>query len=220
MKFVQFSGRPEIFISEATSPKSSRQRGLRSQVSRLAILSAIGFAATTGASLMTPEQALAACAVGATTVTCGPTTTTDTVFPANAPVDRDYVALLGVPVVLTVNPAATVDGFGLAVSNIGAGGVTVTNGGTISVNLSNTPTAGGTAALSVAAAGGPIVYTGGGITNNGSGNAFDATQTAGVGSININITGAVTAATYHLKDTIPTLLPGASGTFTFRRTIK
>ena len=53
---------------------------------------------------------------------------------------------------------------------------------------------GGTAALTVKAAGGPIIYTGGAITNNGNGNAFDAVQTAGVGSVNINV-GNVAAAT-------------------------
>src|SRR6185369_4991633 len=58
----------------------------------------------------------------------------------------------------------------------------------------NTPTAGGTAALSVAAAGGTILYTGGSITNNGAGNAFDASQTGGVGAVNINVSGSVFAA--------------------------
>ncbi|MDH7975313.1 hypothetical protein QH494_24265, partial [Sphingomonas sp. AR_OL41] len=147
-----------------------------------------------GASLLAPGQAWAQCLVGGTTVTCGTTTTTDTTFPANTPNDRNYQGNLPVPVVVTVNPITTVSGNGIAVSNAGNGGVTVTNNGAISVDAGNTPTAGGTAALSVRATGGPIVYTGGNITNNGNGNAFDATQTGGVGSVNLNISGGVVAA--------------------------
>ncbi|MER8580763.1 autotransporter outer membrane beta-barrel domain-containing protein [Mesorhizobium sp. M1423] len=167
---------------------------MRSQVSRLALRSAIGIAAAAGASLLTPGQAWADCLVGFNTVQCDNTVTTDTIFPTNPPVDRHYEGVLPVPIVATVDPGTTVSGNGLALVNTGAGGVTVTNNGGISVDAGNTPTSGGTAALSIRAAGGPITYTGGSITNNGNGNAFDAVQTGGVGSVNINVTGDVTAA--------------------------
>ncbi|MES2044814.1 MAG: hypothetical protein V4475_13150 [Pseudomonadota bacterium] len=172
----------------------ARRRNLCSQASRLTLRSVIAAATVAGVSLLAPGQAWAQCLVGGTTVTCDTTTTTNTTFPANAPNDRNYQGLLPVPVVVTVNPGATVSGNGIAVSNAGTGGVTVTNNGAISVDAGNTPTAGGTAALSVSAAGGAITYTGGSITNNGNGNAFDAVQTGGVGSVNINVTGNVSAA--------------------------
>ncbi|MGO4567343.1 hypothetical protein AB4Z52_20260 [Rhizobium sp. 2YAF20] len=98
------------------------------------------------------------------------------------------------PVIVDVIAGTTISGNGLAVANTGTGGVFIINNGAIAVDVGNTPTAGGTAALSVSAAG-AITYTGGNITNNGAGNAFDATQTGGVGSVNINITGNVSAAT-------------------------
>ncbi len=168
---------------------------MQSQASRLTLHSSVAAATVAGVFLLAPATAWAQCVVGGTTVTCSTTTTTDTDFPANAPNDRNYQGNLPVPIVLTVDPGATISGNGIAISNSGNGGITVTNNGTISVDAGNAPTAGGTAALSLRAAGGPIVYTGGAITNNGSGNAFDATQTGGVGSVNIDISGAVVAAT-------------------------
>ncbi|MER9105931.1 autotransporter outer membrane beta-barrel domain-containing protein [Mesorhizobium sp. M0848] len=145
-------------------------------------------------SLLASGQAWADCLVGAVTVQCDTTSTTDTTFPADAPNDRNYQNLLPTPVIVTVDPGTTVSGYGLAVSNADTGGVTVTNNGTISVDAGNTPTAGGTAALSVSAAGGAITYTGGNIINHGAGNAFDATQTGGVGSIDINVSGNIFSA--------------------------
>ena len=161
----------------------------------MALRSTMGLVALAGVSLLAPEQAWASCTVGAVTVQCGTTSTTDTSFPANAPNDRAYQGPAATPIILNVDAGETVSGNGLAVTNTGTGGVTVTNNGTISVDPGNAPTADGTAALSVAAAGGPIVYTGGNIVNNGTGNGFDATQTGGVGSIDITLTGDVTAAT-------------------------
>jgi hypothetical protein len=50
--------------------------------------------------------------------------------------------------------------------------------------------------------------------------ALDPSDTNG-GTITDGVTtGAVTSTTYYLKDTIPSLLPGVQGTFTFRRTIR
>jgi len=162
-----------------------------SQLTRLVLSNAIAAAIAT---MLVPGQAWATCTVGATTVQCSTTSTTDTTFPGGAPNDRNYQGNLPGPVILLVDPGATVSGNGLAVSNAGTGGISVTNSGAILVDAGNTPSAGGTAALSLSAAGGPITYTGGSITNNGNGNAFDATQTGGAGSVNINITGNVSAA--------------------------
>lgn len=160
---------------------------------RLVLTSAIAAAIST---LLISGQAMATCTVVVgVSVQCDTTSTTDTTFPVNSPVDRNYVGVSATPFALTVDPGATVSGNGLAVSNTGLGGVTVTNNGAIVVDAGNTPTAGGTAALSVSAIGGPLVYTGtGSISNNGNGNAFDATQT-GVGSIDVNLGGNVSAAT-------------------------
>ncbi len=160
---------------------------------RLVLTSAIAAAITT---LLISGQAMATCTVVVgVSVQCNTTSTTDTTFPVTPTLDRNYVGVAVTPFALTVDPGATVSGNGLAVSNTGLGGVTVTNNGAIVVNAGNTPTAGGTAALSVSAIGGPLVYTGNGsISNNGNGNAFDATQT-GAGSININLGGNVSAAT-------------------------
>ena len=183
-------------ISGQASTKSTLRRTLRSQASRLALRSTIGIAAAAaGVTLLAPGQAWADCLVGATTVQCDNTVTTDTTFPANSPLDRHYQGLLPTPIILNVDPGTTVSGNGLAIVNLGAGGITATNNGTISVDAGNTPSAGGTAALSLTSAGGPITYTGGSIINNGNGNAFDVRQTGGVGSVNINVSGAITAAT-------------------------
>ncbi|MER9894014.1 autotransporter outer membrane beta-barrel domain-containing protein [Mesorhizobium sp. M0119] len=181
-------------FSTPRQPTGNAGRILRSQASQLALRSAIGLAAAAGASLLAPSQAWAACLVGGVIVQCNNTVTTDTTFPVNPPNDRAYAGLIATPIVLNVDAGTTVSGNGLAVSNTGAGGITVTNNGAIIVDAGNTPTAGGTAALSLSAAGGVIAYTGGDITNNGTGNAFDARQTGGVGSVDINVSGNVFAA--------------------------
>jgi len=173
------------FDSKVSSSIASRRRNLRSQASRLTLRSTVAAATVAGIGLLLPTEAWAQCVVGGTTVTCDTTSTTDTTFPANAPVDRNYQGNLPVPVVVTINSGATISGNGIATSNAGNGGITVTNNGTISVDAGNTPTAGGTAALTLTALGGPIVYTGGDIVNNGNGNAFDAIQNGGVGSVSI-----------------------------------
>jgi hypothetical protein len=171
--------------------ETARRRGLCARPSLLALLSAIGVA---GASLALPSVAQATCVVSGVTVQCHATTTTDTTYPAGPPNDRDYPGAAGVPIQLTVDPGVIVNGYGLSVSNTGVGGVTVTNGGTISVDVGNTPTAGGTAALTMKAAGGPITYTGGGVANNGVGDGVDAIETAGASSVNLVIGGGVSSA--------------------------
>jgi hypothetical protein len=167
---------------------------LRSQASRLTLRSTVAAAAFMGLGVFAPNQAWAQCVVGGVTVTCADTTTTDTTYSTNPPNDRHYQGPIATPIILNVNNGATVSGNGLSVTNTAAGGITVTNGGTISVDAGNTPTAGGTAALTLTALGGPIVYTGGDIVNNGNGNAFDAIQNGGVGSVSITA-GNIFAAT-------------------------
>ncbi|WP_066822095.1 hypothetical protein [Sphingomonas mali] len=177
-----------------SSSIAARRRNLRSQASRLTLRSTVAAAAFVGLGVFAPSEAWAQCVVGAVTVTCADTSTTDTTFPTNPPVDRNYQGILPTPIVVTVNSGATISGNGLAFTNNGTGGITVNNGGTISVDAGNTPTAGGTAALSLTALGGPIVYTGGDIVNNGNGNALDARQSGGIGSVSITA-GNIFAAT-------------------------
>jgi hypothetical protein len=181
------------FDSKVSSSIAARRRNLRSQASRLTLRSTVAAAAFVGLGVFAPSEAWAQCVVGGVTVTCADTSTTDTTFPANPPVDRAYQGPIATPIILNVNSGATVSGNGLAVTNTAGGGITVANGGTISVDAGNTPTAGGTAALSLTALGGPIDYTGGDIINNGNGNAFDARQNGGVGSVSI-IAGNIFAA--------------------------
>jgi hypothetical protein len=181
------------FDSKVSSSIAARRRNLRSQASRLTLRSTVAAAAFVGLGVFAPGEAWAQCVVGGTTVTCADTSTTDTTFPANPPVDRNYQGVLAVPIDVTVDSGATISGNGLAFTNNGTGGITVNNGGTISVDAGNTPTAGGTAALSLTALGGPIVYTGGDIINNGNGNALDARQTGGIGSVSITA-GAIFSA--------------------------
>ena len=178
----------------AKLPEPTNCAGVSPQTSRLALRSAIGVVAIAGSTLLVSTEAWASCTVGAVVVQCIDTSTTNTTFPTNSPLDRDYQAASGSQIQLTVDPAKTVSGYGLAITNTGSGGIAVTNGGTISVDVGNTPTAGGTAALSVTAAGGPITYTGGAVTNNGVGNAFDVVQTGG-GSTGITVSGNILAAT-------------------------
>ena len=182
------------FGASASCSRAARRRSLQTQASRLSLRSTVAAATLAGISMIAPGQAWAQCIVGGVTVTCGDTPTTNTTYPANPPADREYQGVSGSPIVVNVNPGATVSGNGIAVSNSGTGGVTVANSGTISVDAGNTPTAGGTAALAIKAAGGPIIYTGDRITNNGDGDALDVTQTAGVGSIDITANSDIFAA--------------------------
>ena len=182
------------FDSKVSSSIAARRRNLRSQASRLTLRSTVAAAAFVGLGVFAPSEAWAQCVVGGVTVTCADTSTTDTTYPTNPPNDRHYQGPIATPIIVNVNSGATVSGNGVAVTNSAGGGITVTNGGTISVDAGNTPTAGGTAALSLTALGGPIVYTGGDIINNGNGNAFDAVQNGGIGSVSITA-GNIFAAT-------------------------
>ena len=180
-------------FSAATGPLLRLRENFLSGTSRFALRSAVGMVAFAGSAFLASPDAMAACLVVGNVVQCGTTSTTDTTFAANPATDRNYPGNAASPFQLNTDSGSTVSGFGLAVSNAGTGGVTVNNGGTISVDAGNTPTAGGTAALSIIAAGGSISYTGGGIINNGNGNAFDVQQN-GAGTTTIDVTGNVTAA--------------------------
>ena len=182
-------------LISAHSGKAVLRRDLRQQASRFALMSAIGLAAAAGGSLLTPGEALADCTLNGPTVVCNTTTTTNTTHPAGQPNDRAYQVLEGSPLNASVTPGSSVTGQGLAFSNLGDGGVSVVNDGTITVDAGNAPTAGGTAALSIVANGGVLSYAGGAITNNGSGNGLDAIQNGGNDTIDINVNGAVQGAT-------------------------
>ncbi len=150
---------------------------------------------------MAPQQAQAACVVGAFGTVCDDTTTTDTLYPVNVPNDRAYeygTVFGGTNTFLTVDPGATVDGFGLAFVDVsvGTGILDVTNGGVIQVDAGNTPTAGGgNAALFLTSVNSNINYTGAGdIFNLGTGDGLDVDIT-GTGSFTANIGGSVTSTT-------------------------
>lgn len=177
------------------SGKPVLRRDLRQQASRFALMSAIGLAAAAGGSLMTPGEALADCTLNVATVVCNTTTTTNTSHPVGQPNDRAYQVLEGSPLNASVTPGSSVTGQGLAFSNLGDGGVSVVNNGTITVDAGNAPTAGGTAALTINANGGVLSYVGGAIINNGTGNGLDAIQNGGNDTIDINVTGGVRGAT-------------------------
>lgn len=166
----------------------------RSQVSRLALLSAIGIAAAAGGSLLTVDEARADCAVVPGGFACADTVTTDTQSPANAPNDRHYMDAAATPLTLTVGVGATVSGHGLAITNTGSGRVTITHDGAITVDAGAMPTQGGAAALSITAGGGPVVYSGaGGITNNGAGAGLEVIHN-GAGAVEVTVDGAIASA--------------------------
>ena len=138
----------------------------------------------------------AACTVVGDTVTCGTTTTVDTTYPTNSGTgtDRHYQSLVAVPVFGDILGGATVDGFGFAISGNGGAAVTVTNDGTVQLNVGNTATAGGGAALQINGAGGLATYTGSGsIINNGAGAALGIGN-VGAGGVTVTSNGTITAA--------------------------
>ncbi|HKC04245.1 MAG TPA: hypothetical protein VKC17_13195, partial [Sphingomicrobium sp.] len=122
------------------------------------------------------SPAQAACTFGATTLDCiSNTTTTDTT--GVGPADRNYVyntTATGISGI--VDPGVVVDGFGLSMTDgsTGTNALTFTNGGTIQVDLGNTPTAGGLdGALALSSVNAPIIYSGpGDILNLGTGDGF------------------------------------------------
>lgn len=184
-----------VAVLRATAPRRSIYGRLCSQASRISVKPTLGLAAA-GVGLLAPAQAWANCSIVGFSVVCDTTTTTNTSYGTNTPDDRNYPAFGDIPFSVTVNPEQTVDGYGLAASNIGSGGVVVVNNGVaIFVNAGNAPTAGGIAALSVRAAGGALSYSGtGDILNNGTGNGLDLVQTGG-GSVTAVIDGDVSSVT-------------------------
>ena len=105
-----------------------------------------GAALTVGLTMIAASPAQAACTNVGNGIEClTNTTTTDTTSPANVPNDRNYPFNSPFPIHLDVGSGVLVDGFGLAMTDIGPGNdvLTVTNLGTIQVNAGNTPTAGG-----------------------------------------------------------------------------
>jgi hypothetical protein len=149
------------------------------------------------------SQAHAACGLDSSgKLVCVSTTTTDTTAPANAPDDRNYTFATGVftPFSAVVTSGSTIDGFGLAFTDIGTGinSATITNDGAITVDLGdpmapNAPTQGGTAALNLTTNNAQLIYNGNGtVTNNGAGDGVDILQkSGGTGSVTYSNTGAV-----------------------------
>jgi len=143
------------------------------------------------------QPAQAQCVVGASTVVCGPTTTTDTTYPANSPNDRHYEFATPFDINASVNGAVT--GHGLAFTNtiLGTADFIIVNTGGVQVDAGNTATAGGTAALNVTGIGATdINYSGAGnVTNLGTGgNGLDILST-GTGNIVANVGGNTTSST-------------------------
>ena len=142
-------------------PGASLRTHFLSQASRLALRSTFGAVVVAGSALFIPTSAEAACTFAGLTVQCGDTSTINTQYPNNRPDDRFYYGATHSPIQLAIDPGAAVSGFGLAITNNGDGGIAVVNSGTVSVDAGLTPTAGGTAAVSVTVANRPITYTGG-----------------------------------------------------------
>lgn len=185
-------------VLERVANTSPRRRDLRQQTSRIALMSVIGLAAAAGASLLTPDQALAQCTVGFGLRCEVPTVTTDTKFSgAPAPVDRFYEFATGAPFAALVATGVTVSGHGLAISN--TGGVDVVNDGVIRIDAGNQPIEGGSSALNLTSGGGAITYRGGGdIINEATFDGF-ARQglqviQGGAGLVDINTSGKIFSA--------------------------
>lgn len=155
------------------------------------------------------HEASAACIISTNpnSVACGTQTSTTDTQNSNATnptsVDRYQVFDTAGNVVVNVSngpPTAVygIVGNGLAIeTKFPTGAINVTNDSTIQVNTGNTPTAGGNAAaLSLATAGGGIVYSGAGsVVNNGTTSGADAILAivggSGLGNIDITTNGGI-----------------------------
>ena len=154
-----------------------------------------GVAMGVGVATLAPQQAIAQCVVAAPTLTCANTTTVDTQFPTNSGTGTDRAYIDDNTETTTVGAGVTIDGFGLSIADSTGGAFTVTNDGTIQVNVGNAPSAlfGGSGALQMATNGDAMVYSGAGdILNLGTGEGFYARMFSG-GSLNANFGGSVQA---------------------------
>src|SRR5690349_4029874 len=161
---------------------------------RIALLTGASISAI-GLSALAATPAEAACTLVGTVLTCGTTTTTDTVYPTNPPNDRGYDAPIGLTTA-TVTAGSTVDGFGLAF-NAPTNSYTVTNNGTIQTNAGNTPSVGIASALSLwyDNTNSNVNYSGtGNIINLGTGAGLLGNDVgSGAGTFTANIGGSVRA---------------------------
>src|SRR5262245_38380669 len=108
-----------------------------------------GAALTVGLTMIAASPAQAGCVANAASYDCavGQTTTND--GSGTGVTDRDGpFTTATVPIAVNIPAGATVDGFGIAATEIGVGveDLTITNNGAVIVNVGNTPTAGGTGA--------------------------------------------------------------------------
>jgi outer membrane autotransporter protein len=154
-----------------------------------------------------PQQALAACNVSGTApvqVNCvSNTTTTNTLFPANAPNDRRYI--FNDNISGTIAAGVTVDGFGLDLSTTATGGrITFVNNGTVFNNLPGGPIE----LFELNGNGGTVNYSGNGslIDINGNRDALQIHNT-GAGAINVGtaatpLTGNFTGRFGMILDTV------------------
>src|SRR5262245_11330107 len=159
-----------------------------------------GAALTVGLTMIAASPAAAQCTVGVGSTTCANTTTTDTTAPAVVGPfsDRAYVYPGGtIPFTIFVPNGVTVDGYGLALVYTGGSNsnATIDNAGTISVNVGNTPSAGGSnAAVFVSSDNFTATYQGAGsVANNGNGDGVEINIT-GTGNAVVNASGSITAA--------------------------
>ena len=145
-----------------------------------------------GLTVVATSPAQAACVAGSGTITCSSTTTTDTV--GFGPNDRAWVLAGPLAVTTTISPGAVVDGYGHAIVHTG-NAPSVVNSGSVIVNAGNTPTAGGgDGAVYISTNDFLASYSGAGtISNLGTGDGLEVAIT-GLGSVNINTTGAISAA--------------------------
>src|SRR5687767_14990772 len=188
----------------------------------VALTSSIGFA----------SSAQAACTLTTTanandTWLCGNTTTTNTTGAGGG--DREFLfSPTTVPTFLTVPAGVTANGYGLAWTPGVAGTqpTTVTNNGTIQVDVGLVPTAGGNGALSITSIGSPVTYVGtGNIINLGVGNGLDV-NLSGTASFTGTVGGNVTSGTGAIPSGVGILVDhlGTSGnvavTTTAGRTIQ
>ena len=160
--------------------------------------------AITATTVLLASPAQATCSYAGGDFTCATTVTTNTSFvgPYVAPVnDRNYVfpsASATSNGFLIVAAGANVTGYGLALSAAGPLGPIVSffNNGSVQIDVGNTATAGGSAAVNVNGAGTVNVnYSGNGsVTNLGTGGSGLEFGLTGGGNLNATVGGNVTSA--------------------------
>ncbi|MGL5734124.1 MAG: autotransporter outer membrane beta-barrel domain-containing protein, partial [Beijerinckiaceae bacterium] len=181
-----------VAVRTSALPDSRRLNAQPSRSLRLAASTALVGGALVTALSVNPTVALADCTVAGSVLTCTTMTTTDTAGAPPSATARSYTNGGAIPVTVDIPAGNTITGFGLAITNTPATAIGVTVNGAVQVDAGKTPTVGGTAALSLNAAG-PLTVTGAGtITNLGVGEGLGIVLT-GAGSANVTLPGAINA---------------------------